>query len=98
MTDHYIYARAWSERREHPGGPGGVQPGPLGIESHHFSAGGGPDADWHPPLLDPSEVAWHPPMLIPSNHSRAELAAGEDELDVLREVYGGVLNASGKLV
>lgn len=37
-------------------------------------------------------------MLIPSKFSRAELATGEDELDVLREVYGGVLNASGKLV
>lgn len=93
MTDHYIYARPWSERREHPGGPGGVQPAPLGIESHSSAR-----SDWHPPLLDPSQLAWHPPMLIPSKYSRAELGAGEDELDVLREVYGGVLNASGKLV
>jgi len=96
MTDHYIYARPWSERREHPGGPGGVQPAPLGIESHR--SGGVPEPEWHPPLLDPSEPVWHPPMLIPSKYSRAELSAGEDELAVLREVYGGVLNASGKLV
>src|SRR5690606_23154706 len=53
---------------------------------------------WHPPMREPSAAEhWHPPLKLPPRYTSAELAEGEEEIALLREVYGNVLNASAKL-
>jgi hypothetical protein len=49
---------------------------------------------WHVPL---AADGWHAPLLLPSRYSEAEHAQAENEIRLLREVYGNVLNASAKL-
>jgi hypothetical protein len=79
-------------RAERAPGAGSVQAGPIGRESHASA-----DETWHPPLREPSaEASWHPPLLIPSRYSEAERGSAESELGLLREVYGNVLDSSGK--
>jgi hypothetical protein len=61
--------------------------------------GAGAPAGWFPPMAaDWAPQRWHPPLRPDVVlYTDAELAAGVDELELLREVYGGVLDQSGKL-
>lgn len=99
-----LFARLWgrSERdMERPPGAGSASPKPLGLEAPASQDGGGSERQapaWHPPMREPSDAEpWHPPLKLPPRYTSAELAEGEEEIALLREVYGNVLNASAKL-